>query len=481
MGSELLALDATALIAALSSKRISSVDLLRAAVARNDQLKGRLNAVVVTDVERAMERARAIDDMRARGDALGPLAGLPMTIKDTLDVEGMPASAGLERFRRRKADDAVVVEHVRRAGAVIWGKTNVPVLAADLQSYNRLYGTTNNPWDLERTPGGSSGGAAAAVATGITPLEIGSDIGGSLRTPASFCGIFSHKPTWGLVSQVGHVPPAPGVPIEADLNVVGPLARSARDLRLLLSVLAPGPITAKAPPAELAGLRVGLWIEDPCFPLDPEVCSVIEAFAGRLSAAGAVVEPVIPVDSTVLFDAYAVLLLGLLGADLPDGRRRAMTAIKPLARLARKMGAGSLSWAAMVAAYTATHREWLQADAVRGHLNLQMKALFERYDVVLAPVNPLPAFPHDHSLFEARKLTLSTGRRIPYTTMLQWISLATALGLPATAVPAGLTTTGLPVGAQIIGPRGGDARTLAVAQAIDENIGGFTPPPPLDL
>lgn len=480
MAGDLLQLDATAQIGALSAKRISSVELLGAAITRHEKLKGRLNAVVATDPERALERAKAVDDLRSRGEALGPLAGLPMTIKDTFDVQGMPASAGLEAVRRRTAEDAAVVQHVRKAGAVIWGKTNVPVMAADFQSYNRLYGTTNNPWDLERTPGGSSGGAAAALATGITALEIGSDIGGSLRTPASFCGVFSHKPTWGMVSQEGHIPPMPGVHIEPDLNVVGPMARSARDLRMLLSIIS-APFAPTAPPAELKGLKVGLWLDDPSFLLDAEVKAAVETFAARLADAGVIVEPVTPVDSRVLFDAYVVLLLSLMGASLPDAARRGMLAARPFAKIARAMGAGSQSWAAMALGYTATHREWLQADAVRGQLRRQMAGLFENLDVVIAPINPVAAFPHDHRPFNTRRLICSSGQKIPYTSMLEWISLATALGLPATAVPAGLTQSGLPVGVQIIGPRGGDARTLDVAQAIDDVLGGFAAPPPLDL
>ncbi len=187
---------------------------------------------------------------------------------------------------------------------MIWGKTNTPVMAGDWQSFNGLYGTTNNPWDVTRTPGGSSGGAAAALAAGVTALEIGSDIGGSLRVPASFCGVFSHKPTWGLVSQYGHVPPSPGSWSERDLNVVGPMARSARDLRLLLSVIENGPLGAKAPPADLKTLRIGLWLDEPSFPLDPEVRAAVERFAAELAAAGAEVIPI-----------------GLAGAHAnPDGR-----------------------------------------------------------------------------------------------------------------------------------------------------------------
>src|SRR5579871_1550991 len=244
--SDILSLDATGQLAALDAKRISALELLEASLSRCQAANPAINAVVAMDLERAMERARAIDDLRSRGETPGPLAGLPMTIKDTFDVEGMPASSGLEAFRHGRRPDAVVVGHARQAGAVIWGKTNTPVMAGDFQTYNALYGTTNNPWDLERTSGGSSGGAAAALATGMTALEIGSDIGGSLRVPASFCGVYAHKPTWGGVSQIGHVPPKPGAMAERDLNVVGPMARSARDLRLLLSVIEAGVLAPKA-------------------------------------------------------------------------------------------------------------------------------------------------------------------------------------------------------------------------------------------
>src|SRR5512140_1168021 len=244
---DLLKRDATDQIAALNAKRVSAAELLKASLARHEQTHGALNAVVAVSLERALEHAAALDEMRARGEPLGLLAGLPMTVKDTLDVVGLPASSGLKHLRARQAEDAATVKSAKQAGAVIWGKTNTPVMAGDWQTFNALYGTTNNPWDPLRTTGGSSGGAAAALAAGVTALEIGSDIGGSLRIPASFCGVYSHKPTWGLVDQHGHVPPAPGSWSERDLNVVGPMARSARDLRLLLSVLEEGPMAAKAP------------------------------------------------------------------------------------------------------------------------------------------------------------------------------------------------------------------------------------------
>ncbi len=474
---DLTALDATAQIQALQSRRISSVELLKVALAAKDELNPRLNAVVMTDVERAMEAARAIDDHRAKGDPVGALAGLPMTVKDSFDVQGMPASSGLKALLGRKVQDATMVARARAAGAVIWGKTNLPVMAGDWQTYNALYGTTNNPWDLDRGPGGSSGGAAAALASGITSLEIGSDIGGSLRTPASFCGVFSHKPTWGLLPQKGHVPPAPGSLLDTDLGVMGPMARSARDLRLLFSVLEDGPFAAKAPPGDLKGLRVGLWLEEPGFSLDNEVCTVVEAFGQQLEAQGAHVVPMTRfLDMESLFDAYLLLLMSVIGAGLPPGQQRAMRMMRGPATLSRAMGAGPMSSAASVLGMTASHSEWLAKDEIRMRAAAAMAEVFHGVDVIVAPITPVPPFPHDHRPFNSRTLTCN-GKKIPYPSMLQWISLATVLGLPATAVPAGLTGHGLPVGVQIIGPRGADARTLAVAQACDENIRGFVAPP----
>jgi amidase len=474
--SDILDLDATAQLEALAARKVSSLELLQGSLARYEKLHERLNAVVVTDVQQALERARQIDETRAAGGKLGPLAGLPMTIKDTFDVRDMPASAGLAKFLDRSPEDAAVVANARAAGAVIWGKTNVPVMAGDYQSFNRLYGTTNNPWDLERTPGGSSGGAAACVATGITALEIGSDIGGSLRTPASFCGVFSHKPTYGRVSQKGHIPPAPGIFIEPDLNVVGPIARSARDLALLLAVIE-GRTPKPAKPVPVKGLRVGVWLDDPEFIVDAEVRGVIELFVARLEEAGAIVEPIVPVDSKALFDSYMTLLLSLIGADLPASARHSMNLVRPLMRVARELGAGSLALPTLGLGYTATHREWLAADAVRGALGRQMAEHFQRFDIVLAPVNPVTAFHHDHRAITRRKLVCSGGQKIPYLANLQWISLATSLGLPATAFPAGPTDNSLPVGVQLIGPHGADERVLAIAEGIEAELGGFTPPP----
>jgi amidase len=474
---DLLKRDATDQLAALKAKRVSSAELLKAALARHEQTHADLNAVVAVSLERALEHADALDEMRARREPLGPLAGLPMTVKDTLDVVGLPASSGLKHLRQRQAEDAAAVKLAKAAGVVIWGKTNTPVMAGDWQTFNGLYGTTNNPWDGSRTTGGSSGGAAAALAAGVTALEIGSDIGGSLRVPASFCGVYSHKPTWGLVDQRGHVPPSPGSWSERDLNVVGPMARSARDLRLLMSVLGGGLIAPKAAPAELKGAKIALWLDEPSFPLDPEARAVIEVLANQLIDAGAEVTAIAsPVHMPTLLGAYQVLLGGVLGEDMPEAALKGMERLRGLARWQMSRGAGPTSSAAMALAYTATHREWMAADAVRNRLRHEMGEVIGRFDAILAPITPVTAFPHDHRPFPKRSLKTSDGEVIPYPSMLNWISLATALHLPATAIPAGIAADGLPVGVQLIGPLGGDAKMLALAQAIEENVRAFTPP-----
>ena len=475
---DILFQDAVDQLAALEARQVSARDLLAASVARTDTLGAGLNAVIARDLDRAFAEADRIDQARAHGESLGVLAGLPMTVKDTLDVEGLPASAGLRALLDRPATDAAAVARVRVQDAVVWGKTNTPVKAGDWQTFNALYGTTTNPWDPARTPGGSSGGSAAALAAGLTALEIGADIGGSLRIPAGFCGVFAHKPTWGLVSQRGLVPPV-GAVADLDLAVVGPLARSARDLRLLLSVLADTPIAATAPPAELKGLKIGLWLDEPAFPLDASVRATIEVFAARLAGEGARVEPISsPIQAERLISTYTTLLFPLTNGDGPPVEQAVYELLRGPARLARRMGAGPLSWAQGVLGATARHADWRKADEDRARMAQDLRRLFERHDVILAPIAPTTAFPHDHKPLLSRRLKLADGRGVSHLNLLNWPALATTCGLPATAVPVGLDPSGLPVGAQIIGPHGGDALTLAVAQAFDERLGGFRRPPP---
>jgi len=473
---DLLLADATDQLAALNAGRIGAAELLTATLARVDRLNPTINAVVTRDVERAMAEARAVDAARARGEPLGPLAGLPMTVKDNFDIEGLPASLGLKANLGRTVKDADAVARVRAAGAVVWGQTNVPAGSSGYQAFNRVYGVTRNPWDLTRTPGGSSGGSAAALAAGFTALEIGADVGGSIRVPASFCGVAGHRPSWGLVPQRG-MPVPPGYLADYDLIVVGPMARSVRDLQLLMRVLADVP-TAPAP--SLRDLKLGLWLDEPTFPLDAPVRTVITDFAGRLQHDGVAVDPIAsPLPARAMVSTYMTLLAAILGAGEPPAVRAFFDLLRGPAKIAEACGAGPLSWAHGALGYTARHHEWLAANETRARLKADLAGVFERHDVILSPVAPTAAFSHDHApgWQIGRRLAMSDGRRIGYLELVDWIALATLCDLPATVIPVGLTPGGLPVGVQVIGRPGSDAATLATAAALETVAGGFRPPP----
>jgi amidase len=476
---DVLSLDATAQLEALENGQVSAVELLEASVARAEALDPKLHMLGARDLDRARHRAQLLDDQRARGEAPGRLAGLPMTVKDVLDVEFMPASSGQRENLKRVATDAAVVARIRGQGAVIWAKSNVAPNASDWQTFNSLYGRTNNPWDPERTVGGSSGGAAAALATGVTPLEVGSDNAGSLRVPASYCGIFSLQPTYGLVPQRGHVPPEPGSLAEPDLNVIGPMARSVRDLRLMASVLTSGHVPPEGRPAALSGLKAGLWLEEPAFFLDAAVKAELERFAQALAGEGVEITPVHgPVPGDRLLEVYVWLLYSLPSSSSGLLTRLSNEARRPFAKLALSRGLSPQSWAGCTLAASARHQEWLQADEQRATFRRTMKSWFDKRDVLIAPAAPVPPFPHDTRKRSKRKLKTADGRSAPYEAMMHWSALSTVCGLPAVTLPAG-SIDGLPVGVQLIGPRDGEGRLLAIAQAVEERLGGFRPPPPL--
>src|SRR5262245_38371800 len=290
---------ATELVGLLRRREVSSRELLEVLLARVAKHGKALNAVVTLDEERARADAAAADDELARGRARGPLHGLPMTIKDTFETAGLRTTAGApELSNLRPERDADAVARLRRAGAIVFGKTNVPFMAGDWQSFNEIFGTTNDPWNPARVPGGSSGGAAAAVATGETPLELGSDIGGSIRVPSHWSGVFGHKPTWQIVPQRGHIPPPPGLISPPDLNVCGPIARSVGGLGLGRGGRAgPGDLDAVGgrlglPPPRRGSLRdyrVGACFHSDVYPVDASVRSLLEAAVERLRQAGAAV------------------------------------------------------------------------------------------------------------------------------------------------------------------------------------------------
>lgn len=466
-------------IAALNSGQLSSVQLLECAVARADSINPVLNAVVTRDFERARTEARHSDERRARGEPVGVLAGLPMTVKDHFDLDDWPSSFGGDaRLLNRQATDAAVIERVRHHGGVIWGRTNLPFHGSDVQTYNVHYGTTNNPWDLSRTPGGSSGGSAVSVASGISALELGSDIGGSLRIPAAFCGVMAHKPTWDLVPQRGFIPAQTPVSAKMDMAVIGPIARSARDLRLLLSLISDRDLVSSAPAANIANLRLAFWIDEPTFPLDPEIMTPISEFAKTIAAIGADVRSVrCPVDVRSMLFAYVMLLFSISGASIPAWIRMFYECLRWPAKAAVRLGAGPVSAAHGIISMTARHRDWLAADEVRARMKDEIAAFFAHYDAIITPVAPVPAFPHDRRPMPLRRVQCSDGTGFSYLNLIDWVALPTLLDLPATIIPVANTRLGLPVAIQIIGAHGRDDLTLAIAQAIEERFGGFRQPP----
>jgi amidase len=367
---------------------------------------------------------------------------------------------------------------------VIAGKTNVPLALADWQSYNDIYGTTNNPWDLGRTPGGSSGGAAAALAVGYVALELGSDIGGSVRVPAHYCGVFAHKPSYGLLPMRGHTPPnAPAMPSTVDLAVVGPMARSAADLSLAIDVLA-GPdddnaiaYTLNLPPPRATTLRDFRVLVIDSHPLVQTAVSVRNALdrtAQALEKAGARVthgSALVP-DLALTSRTYMTLLMSIFGADIPR------EAYKGLASMASMIPATTDTMDAVRArGFVASHRDWIQADRIRIGLREGWRRLFREVDVVLCPVMPTPAYPHDHSPDQRQRTIDIDGVACSYQDQILWPGIATVTGLPATAMPIGLSPEGLPIGMQIIGPWLEDRTPLRFAELAEQEFGGFKPPP----
>lgn len=475
----------TALVADLRSRRISALEALEQAIARIEARDSAINAVVVRDFDRARAAAVAADAALARGDRR-PLLGVPMTVKESFNVVGLPTTWGVAAAEGTLPRyDAVAVARLKASGAVILGKTNLSTYLADWQSDNAVYGRTRNPWDLGRTPGGSSGGAAAALAAGFVALELGSDLFGSLRVPAHCCGVFAHKPTHGVIPPRGHAPPGSpelSVGADADLAVVGPLARCAGDLLLALEVLA-GPDEAQAvgyrlelPPARHARLqdfKVLLLEKHPLLPISSEVSTAIQHLAGHLRRAGATVaetSPLLP-DLTQIAVAFDWLLMAFLGANSPDPAY--VTRWDSAARLpAEDQGQEAMRQRALVS----SHRDWIRAHRTRIAISHQWREFFREWDVVLCPVLPTTAFPHDDTEIHERTIDVD-GRRILYGFQALWSGLASLSGLPATVMPIGPGQSGLPVGVQIIGPYLEDRTTLAFAQLAEREFGGFRAPP----
>lgn len=475
-----LALRPAAEQAALVRDRVVGCrELLELHLERVARLDPALNAVCTLAPDRARQEADLADLAVAAGCRLGPLHGLPVTVKDSIETAGIRTVCGDPGLLGHvPAQDALAVRRLRDAGAIVFGKTNVPTWASDCQSSNPVFGTTNNPWDVTRTPGGSSGGEAAAVATGLTPLGTGSDLGGSLRLPASFCGVFALKPSYGVVPFTGHLPPAPGTLAPMDVGSIGSLARSAEDLDLALRVLAgPDDVHAAAwrlvlpEPAvgSLESTRLGVWLDDPVCPVGPSTGGVLEDVVGKAAAAGAQVVDLAAALGPLAEEAYLLaqaLIHATVAPHLPDE-------VYAEALGARDADGAHGRWARGL---TASARELGHLLEQREQLALRWRAAVADVDVLLTPVTPGPAFPHDDRPEGERVLDVDGVPR-PFGEQFAWMQVVGALRLPAVSAPVGRTAGGLPVGVQVVAPYLHDRTAIAVGGWLSDLVGGFEPPP----
>jgi amidase len=471
-------LPATQLAALVRSRKIGALELLDHYIARTETHDQRINAVVVRDFDRARTRAKALD---SQPDKSAALFGVPMTAKESFDIEGLPTTRGHTGLKDQKVrKSSIPVRRLEQAGAVVFGKTNVPVDLADWQSYNPVYGTTSNPWNTAHTPGGSSGGSAAALAAGLTGFEIGSDIGGSIRVPAHYCGVYGHKPTHGLLPNYGD--PATSSAAGTDISVLGPMARSAADLAVALDILAgPDPdetgLTVALPPprfTSLKDLRVAVWAEQPGQATDPETTAALLTLADTLERQGVTVSRTArpEFDPTEAYHLY----LKLLDAAW-SGRITEETLAKKRQHAATLPKTANSADDIMVRMADLSHRDWIGLNEKRFLYRRRWSTFFREYHVLLCPVIATAALPHrqDGPTWE-RRITID-GTEIAYNDMLFWPGLTGGYHLPATVAPMGATKSGLPLGVQIAGPVHGDRTTIAAAALLEQAWMGFKPPP----
>ena len=465
--------------AAIRAREISAVELTQHTLRRIDAFQPKLNAYVYLLREEALAAAARADEAILRHTATGPLHGVPVNVKESFGVEGMPCTWGIPALKDTKASrHSTAVRRLLDAGAISLGATNVPMYLMDGQAFNEIYGTSNNPWDTERTPGGSSGGSAASLAAGMAFLSIGSDIGGSIRSPASFCGIYGHKPSLDIVDLGGHLPGGmhgePG--FSTLLAAAGPMARSAEDLEAGLRVLAgPEPPYSKAwqwtlPKTrykKLSDYRVGYILEDPAVRVSGETKSVLEAAVRACEKAGAKVQQGWPESFRFpeMLDTY-LFLLGAFDFSMmpPERQQYVRSALEKRSDLFARGSLGSFA-------------EWQKHNVKRLAYRTLWEKFFESADVFLLPTTFTAAFRHDHTPADERMIPTPEGDTQPFWDIITYISPANLTGCPATTAPAGLSRSGLPVGIQIMGPYLEDATTIAFARLLAHKIGGFQPPP----
>jgi amidase len=469
----------------IKSGKISVLEAVDFYIARIEAFDDAINAVVVRDFERARVRAKALDRGLKKLNRVPALYGVPMTVKESYDVAGLPTTWGNESAKENiAAADALAVARLKAAGAVILGKTNVPVMLADWQSYNPIYGITSNPWDLARSPGGSSGGSAAALAAGFSALDAGSDIGASLRDPAHYCGIYAHKPSYGICSPRGHSLNGNFAP--ADISCIGPMARSARDLAVGLGVMAgldaiesgwrldlPKPTVLS-----LAGLRVAIMAVHEICPVEDEISKSLLELGKFLKKAGAKVSVSArpEIDAAAAYENYLTLLNAALSARMPD------KVLNRMREMLKRADPADRSPAVITArGNLLEHRLWLRANEERARMRAAWAEFFESYDVLISPVGATAAVLHDHSGNMGERSITVNGTPLNVADQLFWAGYSCNFGLPSTAAPLGHTASGLPYGMQIIGAPYADYTTIAVAGLLEKAWAGFVPPPAYDL
>ncbi|MBL8791415.1 MAG: amidase [Rhizobiales bacterium] len=466
----------------LKKKKLSAVELLGECLTQYARHNDKINAVILTDLARGRSAARAADKRIAEGETLSPFDGVPMTAKESFDWQGHPSTWGDPAMVDNIAKtNAVALQRMLDAGAVMYGKTNVPLALADWQSFNEVYGTTNNPWDVTCTPGGSSGGSAAALATGMTALEIGSDIGASIRNPAHYCGVFGHKPTYGIVPYRGHL--MPGSVSISDITVAGPLARSAKDLTAMMALLvgtegieAHG-LQVKLPKPRamaLKDLRVAVK-------LNSAVSDVDQSYQNRLIALGEFLkkrvkkltyEAAPAFSDEEAYENYITLLRATATKRMSDAE------IDAAAQKARTFDPGDKSYVPlMTRAFALSHGAWLRANERRHQMAQAWDQFFDDWDVLLCPAAASAAWPHDQAGERHERLIPVNGKQVSTIDQRFWAGYSGNFYLPSTIAPIGLTPAGLPVGVQIIARAYNDLSALRVAEWIEEEFGGFAPPP----
>lgn len=429
------------LAAEIAAGKLTSVEATEAAITRIEELDEAINAVVVRDFDRARQQARDADARLAKGEE-APLLGVPMTVKESFNIAGLPTTWGIESAAGNIVhEDAALVKRLKKAGAVILGKTNVPPMLADTFSENPIYGRTNNPHNHGHSPGGSSGGAAAAVASGMVALEYGSDIGGSIRVPAHYCGIWGHKPTYGVVSMEGHFMPGPEEEgASRPLSVVGPLARGADDLELLLDITLDRPLAKNT--VLIKDAHILLLTDHPAATTDDGLCKRMEHVSALLEDAGAQVSrstDLLP-DLVQQHRDYLHMLNAVMNAGIPRPDGTEVTA---------------QDWFTLLDAQAQNQRRW--------------RSVFEEFDFVLAPPSSTAAFPHDTTPMKDRRIMIN-GEDHAAAKQLAWAGLATFPGLPSTVLPIGMVDD-LPVGMQVITDRYQDFKAIDGARQIDALLG----------